>query len=614
MKTELPNKSAEFQYSARVSETEYLGIEGGGTRTVALVLNGKGTVLRRAEFGSGNARLLAEKDLRKLFAEVAAFCPVPVGIGAGLAGVRDASDQGKVLKAIRSLWGNTPAVVTHDLAVALAAEAGSVEARVLVLSGTGSCCYGTAGGRIAKVGGWGHLLGDIGSGYAIAHEALREVAYQFDRFGKWTTLGKRVLEALLLNEPNDLIAWIQNASKSEVAGLAKCVFEASSDPMAKRVIGRAAEALAHDAIICARRLDFKGKPILFVLAGGVLLKQPAFAKRVAARIRNGWPSAHVTTLNREGAWGAAEMARRIRSEGHPTGKRTRSKAVERPYYVPEFVPGSSPTEQRNPESMRFHELSTAKMVELMLSTEAKVIPALRRERARIIRAVEMAAKTLKRGGRIFYAGAGTSGRLGVLDASECPPTFRASPEMVQGIIAGGQRALWQAVEGAEDDDRAGANAMRFRGLQRRDLVIGIAASGRTPFVWGALGFAKTIGVKTVLLCFNPSLEIEKRHRPDLVIAADLGPEILTGSTRLKSGTATKLVLNMISTIAMVRMGKVISNLMVDLNPSNIKLRDRAVRIVQELTGCTIEQARVALEKNRWVVKGARAELRKMVAR
>jgi N-acetylmuramic acid 6-phosphate etherase len=260
--------------------------------------------------------------------------------------------------------------------------------------------------------------------------------------------------------------------------------------------------------------------------------------------------------------------------------------------------------------MRFHEFSAKRMVEVMLETEMETVPALRKERKSILRAVELAAETLKRGGRIFYAGAGTSGRLGILDASECPPTFRASPEMIQGIIAGGQRAIWQAVEGAEDDPDAGARAIDFRAVAASDLVIGIAASGRTPFVWGALGRAREIGAKTVLLCFNPSLAIQKKHRPDVVIAPDLGPEILTGSTRLKSGTATKIVLNMISTIAMVRIGKVIGNLMVDLNPSNVKLRDRAVRIVQELTGCTADAAKASLERNGWVVKAAWASLKR----
>lgn len=250
------------------------------------------------------------------------------------------------------------------------------------------------------------------------------------------------------------------------------------------------------------------------------------------------------------------------------------------------------------------------MIELMLAAEKEVIPAILKERAQIIRGVEMAAKTLLKGGRIFYVGAGTSGRLGVLDASECPPTFRASPEMIQGIIAGGQRALWQAVEGAEDDADAGANALRFRALHPWDLVIGIAASGRTPFVWGALGFARSNRTPTILLTFNPALKIEKRHQPNLRISPNLGPEILTGSTRLKCGTATKLILNMISTIAMVRLGKVIGNLMVDLNPSNVKLRDRAIRIVQELTGASRDRAQAALEKNGWVVRAAWADIKR----
>jgi N-acetylmuramic acid 6-phosphate etherase len=595
-----------------VSEVEYLGIEGGGTRTVGLVVSSDGEIRARAEFGPGNPRLLTDNALRELLLQIARFCPAPKALGAGLAGVRDEMDRRRVLGAIRCVWGETPALVTHDLAVALGAAQASPEVagKVLVLSGTGSCCYGTAGSQTAKVGGWGHLLGDVASGYAIAYGALREVIYQLDRFGQWTPLGKRFLEALLLNEPNDLIMWIQSASKAEVAALARCVFETKGDPIARRTIHDAAAALALDAIICARRLSSKTKPILFVLAGGVLLKQPVFARRVGALIRRGWPLAKVTTLEREGAWGAAEMARQAAKGASASIRGGRvSKAPENAHYLPEFIPGSAPTEQRNPESIRFHELSTPKMVELMMKTEEKVVPALRREQAAIVRAVEIAAKTLKSGGRIFYVGAGTSGRLGVLDASECPPTFRVSPEIIQGIIAGGQRALWQAVEGAEDDAGAGARALRFREVQRRDLVIGIAASGRTPFVWGALGFAKEIRAKTILLCFNPSLEIEKRHRPDLVIAANLGPEILTGSTRLKSGTATKLVLNMISTISMVRIGKVVGNLMVDLNPSNIKLRDRAVRIVRELTGCTAERARAALERNQWVVKEAWAEVR-----
>jgi N-acetylmuramic acid 6-phosphate etherase len=183
---------------------------------------------------------------------------------------------------------------------------------------------------------------------------------------------------------------------------------------------------------------------------------------------------------------------------------------------------------------------------------------------------------------------------------------------VQGVIAGGRQALWSAVEGAEDDVQAGAAAMNHRRVGKKDVVIGIAASGRTPFVWGALHEARQRGAATVMLCFNPAMRLAVKRlqgadlawAPDTLLAFDLGAEVLTGSTRLKSGTATKLVLNLVSTLAMVQSGKVISNLMVDLNPSNVKLRDRAVRMVAELTRCSPEQAHAALTTSGWVVKQA----------
>jgi N-acetylmuramic acid 6-phosphate etherase len=196
-----------------------------------------------------------------------------------------------------------------------------------------------------------------------------------------------------------------------------------------------------------------------------------------------------------------------------------------------------------------------------------------------------------------------------LDASECPPTFRTPPELVQGIMAGGHTALWRSVEGAEDDSASGAWAIEFRGVTRKDVVVGITASGRTPFVWGALAEARRRGAKTVLLSFNPSLKVSARSRPSLIIAPDVGPEILTGSTRLKAGTATKLILNIFTTLAMVGIGKVTGNLMTDLNPSNVKLRDRAVRIVQELRNVDYATARRALESSGWVVKRACDKLR-----
>jgi N-acetylmuramic acid 6-phosphate etherase len=268
----------------------------------------------------------------------------------------------------------------------------------------------------------------------------------------------------------------------------------------------------------------------------------------------------------------------------------------------------SPTERRNPRSMRLDRLSPNAGVELMLSEEAKVTRALRGHRALLAKAVNAVASAFRQGGRLFYVGAGTSGRLGVLDASECPPTFRVDPAMVQGIIAGGDVALRRSVEGAEDDAEAGAGEIRARRIGRKDMVVGIAASGTTPFVWGALREAKRRRGTTMLLCFNPHLEIPRARRPDLVLAVDLGPEVLTGSTRLKAGTATKLVLNLLTTLAMVRIGKVRSNLMVDVRPTNAKLRARAVRMVRELTGADERVAARALRESGWVIRAATRRL------
>jgi N-acetylmuramic acid 6-phosphate etherase len=264
----------------------------------------------------------------------------------------------------------------------------------------------------------------------------------------------------------------------------------------------------------------------------------------------------------------------------------------------------SPTEQRNPRSRRLDRMPLGDAVELMLREDAGIPRALRAERKGIERAVRLAVAAFRGGGRLIYVGAGTSGRLGVLDASECPPTFSSPPEQVQGIIAGGQTALWQSIEGAEDDAPAGARAVEFRGVTAKDLVVGIAASGRTPFVWGALAAARAAGARTALVAFNPNLRFDPGTRPDVVLTPRVGPEVLTGSTRLKAGTATKLLLNLITTLAMVRLGKVVENLMVDVRPSNVKLRDRAVRIVQALTGAARERVVAALEETGWVVKPA----------
>ena len=250
------------------------------------------------------------------------------------------------------------------------------------------------------------------------------------------------------------------------------------------------------------------------------------------------------------------------------------------------------TEQRNPASERLDALSIEEAVALMHAEDLRAVKAVGDQRAAIAQAVKMVAEAFTREGRLIYVGAGTSGRLGVLDAAECPPTFCSDPAMVVGVIAGGDAAIKRSIEHVEDDRHAGAQAMREQDLDARDVVMGIAAGGTTPFVHGALIAAHERGAGTIfLLCTDPAHLDLPPGVPDLLIPVDTGPEVLTGSTRLKAGTATKLVLNTITTLAMVQIGKTYGNLMVDVDAAkNGKLTDRAVRIIAELTGLPREAA------------------------
>jgi N-acetylmuramic acid 6-phosphate etherase len=237
------------------------------------------------------------------------------------------------------------------------------------------------------------------------------------------------------------------------------------------------------------------------------------------------------------------------------------------------------TEKRNPASRRLDTLTAQGVVDAIAAQDALVAPAVRRRRVQMARAVELVVRSFNRGGRLVYVGAGTSGRLGVLDASECPPTYGVARTLVQGIIAGGRRALTRSIEGAEDDARAGELAVNRRRVSAADTVVGIAACGLTPFVRGALLAARRLGAATVMVTCAP--QARGRIPADVVINPVVGPEIVAGSTRMKAGTATKLVLNTLTTSAMVLTGKVYDGLMVDLRATNAKLRDRARRIVMQ---------------------------------
>ena len=250
------------------------------------------------------------------------------------------------------------------------------------------------------------------------------------------------------------------------------------------------------------------------------------------------------------------------------------------------------TEQNNPDSVAIDQMDPIEIARLMNREDHKVIVAVEKVLPAIAQAIDLVTQRVEMGGRLIYIGAGTSGRLGVLDASECPPTFNTPPSLVVGLIAGGLRALTTAIEGAEDNSQAGAEDLRGVELNPSDVVCGIASSGRTPYVLGALAYARTIQAATIGVTCNQASELTAVC--DVLVAPIVGPEILSGSTRLKAGTATKMVLNMISTGTMVRIGKTYGNWMVDLRATNVKLKDRSIRIVSGITGLGRNEAELLL--------------------
>lgn len=602
-----------------------MGLETGGTRSTLLLTNEDGILIEKHTLGPGNSRLLGESGLSKLFKECGLLAPNPVAIGFGMAGVRDERDCAVIRKIARKVWPNAKLWVDHDLASALMVAQRAftdTSAHVLVLSGTGSCCFGRGvKGKEAKCGGWGHHLGDRGSAYDVAHSAVRKVIEAFDQTGRWPKLGEQLLHASLHNDPNDWIQWFQHAQKSEVASLAVTVFEAwnQGDAIARKVIDHAAELLASDAHSCARRMRVADPS--FVVAGSMFLKQNAFTRLFDKKLKAKRKKVKVHEIPEESAWGtiyAAQSLLTVSQHPHATKKVVEKKS---PSATPpdrnDVLPVSteiSPTEQRLNASLKLDTLKKGKAFDLFVHEDASIPKAIQSEKRNILKWIRWVIEAFNNGGRLFYVGAGTSGRLGVLDASECPPTFGVSSKMVQGIMAGGSTALWNSVEGAEDDFESGWRALAFRGFTQKDIILGIAASGRTPFVHGALSYARSLNARQGLLCFNPHLQWPRQHRPDVVICPVTGPEILTGSTRLKAGTATKLVLNMITTLAMVGIGKVKSNLMIDVQATNVKLRDRAVRMVVTLTGADYDLAQKILERTAWNIPKACIKLEKRNSR
>jgi N-acetylmuramic acid 6-phosphate etherase len=573
-----------------------LGVEGGGTKTAWVLverplappsggdLGAPLRILAQGKLPPSNFRLETPDRLRTIFREL----PREIDrAGIFLAGCGTSEDRQSLLRLCAEIWPNGKIVIGSDRESGLAAALEHGDG-IVVCAGSGSSVTGRRGDKIEKAGGWGHILGDTGGGYFLSIQALRLILREYDLHHGEMQFTAKILHALSLNNLDELVRWAQTADKMEIAMLTPVVFEAaaSGDARVMEIIEKGAQVLSEYAEAVASRLHLLAPKV--VLLGGLFQRDSIYTHAFRRRLKKNLPDARVATAERGpelgAAWLAAETSDHVIFQSKLAENEIENLAA-------------ALTEQRNPRSENLEKLSVRELVKLFVEEEKFVHDALREATIDLARAIEIIAAALRNGGGLFYVGAGSSGRIGVLDATEIPPTFGASSELVQGVIAGGATALHRSVEGEEDEQSAGALALNARGIKHTDVVVGITASGRTPFVVGALARAKSIGAKTVLLTCNPtSLQT---GIVDLVINLAVGPEILTGSTRLKAGTATKVALNIISTGAMVALGKVRGNLMVDLHASNSKLRDRATRLVAQLSGSDYTSARQQLEKNGW---------------
>jgi N-acetylmuramic acid 6-phosphate etherase len=595
-----------------------LGVEGGGTKTAWALVESvapqargdPGWEFRVLEYGKlppSNFRLTAPERLRAILAKL----PKQIDrAGVFLAGCATEEDRRALKQICLEIWPDAKVLTGSDRDSGLAAALDHGDG-IVVNAGSGSSVSGRRGDRIERAGGWGHILGDAGGGYFLSIQALRLILREHDLHRAEMDFTAKILHALSLNNFDELVRWAQTADKMEIAMLTPVVFEAAAggDAGIIDIIEEGARVLCEYTGAVAERLHLLAPKV--VLMGGLFYRDSIYTHTFRRQLKKNLPDARVATAEQSpelgAAWIAAEAHDHAAFHLGPSQTQIDSLAV-------------ALTEQRNPRSENLEKMSAHEVVQVFVEEEKFVQEALRTAGADLARAIEMVTKSLRNGGRLFYVGAGSSGRIGVLDASEIPPTFGAPAYLVQGVIAGGATALYRSVEGAEDEESAGVLAVDERGVTAADVVIGITASGRTPFVLGALFQANSLGAKTMLLTCNPSVAGgDDSGRPrsslqvgttivDLVIILPVGPEILTGSTRLKAGTATKVALNIISTGAMIGLGKVHGNLMIDLHTTSTKLRDRAVRVLAELTQRDYESARSSLEANEWDLRAALGKL------
>lgn len=564
----------------------YLAIDAGGTGTRAGLYDGRGRLLAETEAGPSNPIAYGLdaclEILTSVGRDVLAGQSDPLAcVAAAVSGAREGDLRETLAQRLYEIFHPTRAIVTDDLRPLLFANAGT-DAAVLAIAGTGSSVLAQdTDGRWVLVGGRGVILGDEGSAYRIAVEAMRAAAHAMDGLGPETRMVEELPAAAGVDNFLAMPGYAERASKQVLADLARvvCRLAEEGDGVAAECVKQQAGRLAEQVSVAAERLSLPSNICVYQHGGlflGSMRFRDDFEEAAAARM----PGVEFRLPRYSGHRAVLEVGL----------------APELPQTVPAGIyPAAgipmSPTETAPEDRLNLDELAAEDIVRAMNREDLRAAEAVGRAAPAIAAVIEAAAEAIRSGGRIIYTGAGTSGRLGVLDASECPPTFGIAPERVVGLIAGGEKALRDSIEDSEDNTVKGEADMDAVAPTERDLVVGIAASGTTPYVRAGLELARSRGAKTVMLCCNPFCT----DGADIVLTLDTGPEALPGSTRLKAGTATKMVLNMITTGAMALSGYVYEGLMVGMVPVNAKLRRRAARIISTLSEASTVEAEEYLD-------------------
>lgn len=571
-----------------------IGIDGGGTKTIGRIeklSTGESHTLQAGASSLSNdfanAQIVLKELIEKLLLKFqASALNVHVLIGVAGGGVSNQANQLKdeLPFAFASLD------VVNDAKTSLYG-ANNGEPIAVVALGTGS-----VGARLDKngkehyVGGWGFPIGDEASGAKLGFNAVQKLLADINWHNQAVSVTTKKLAEKLGTDKQQIANWLAQSQAKDYATLSTDVFSLhNACPVANSLIEQ--HVLDTEQLIQQTRLDSK---VDVVIMGGLA--------EVTLPLLNDRIKSYCKLTGGSSLDGACFLAKlQLGSNSSDVIDRSKSSKYdnnERDSLLAQL--DNMVSETRNPDTLDLDLVDTEQLLTKINQADAIVPNAIKACIPEIGKAVEEIVNAFNKGGRLIYIGAGTSGRLGVLDAVECPPTFSVSSKQVVGIIAGGSQAIYKAVEGAEDSFELGKNDLININYGENDILVGIAASGRTPYVIGAIDYAKSIGTKTISISCNPSSQLASYC--DINICAVVGPEVLTGSTRMKSGTAQKLILNMLSTASMIRIGKVYENLMVDVNASNKKLYVRAIRIVMQATGCDAHTAQVALDLTHYNAK------------